>query len=1639
MKTTYSLLVVAVALLLSPAQALAQYVHTGNQTGLPPFGTFHGSNFDAVSMQNGNLHIEIPLVSAKQRGRTFTRAYVYDIPTFDIVWYPPPDPWQEGFWVVNPTDEISKWRISGSPGSYAVGYAFTEETCVNPEPDYNYFVRTNYAVWAPDGAKHPTALRFETSTYCTGNTLSAPTLDGIGMMVDISQDPPKITLKDGTQVSSFWRDSNGNLAGPLDMMNRDLLVVALVPNANCSPAAYRCEEWTVRNSSGASQIFRVEFHQKSIQTSACSTEYTPGTCYEYSGTWLLPVKLTLPNGKFYQFNWTIGGFGDLTSIDLPTGGRIEYTYTTNRYDSPDGGRYAPVTARRAVATRKVTNGAVSHTWKYTHDGWTTVRDPLGNEEVHENNYIQVGSMWSDSTMETKVRSYQGCSAVSLPDCPAAGALLRTVTKDYSGELNPQTNKLGNIRQIRETVTLESGQKTKTETDFETFTYVFNMGELGTGTFTATRLNPTERREYAFGPTAPGALVRKTSYSLLHTGNSNYLSRNIVDRVTATITRDGGGAIKAQSTNEYDVYTLGIAPSGAIQHDASFGTGFLYRGNVTAIRRWRNTDGAWLETRNQYDDLGNILSTKDPLNHTTTFSYVDSWANSACAPAGQGRIYLTEKTNALGHSESSTYNSCTGTLASSTDSNSQTTVYTYDYLDRSDVTTIPGGGEIDLDYDDDARVVTKKTKRTPTPLTYIVAKMHYDVLGRVWRDELCEDGSPACTQSIKTDTTFDGLGRKETVTNPYRSMAESTYGVTKFKYDALGRTTRLIPPDGNEAADTNLVKTEYCGNATKVIDQVGKWRRSVNDAQGRLIEVHEPNSPTATAGACVLGTDPVAKTLYTYDVLNNLLTVVQSTSRNRTFTYNSLSQLTQAGNPESGTISHTYDNDGNVLTKISPKQNQTSPTVTVTATHTYDVLHRLLTKSYNDGTTPAVSTFYDGTAPTVSGCTPSLGITNGNGRRTAMCDGAGFSAWSYDETGDILAEQRMTNGVIRSTAYAYNEDGSTKSIVYPTGQQIDYSYDATGRATSAAHAGGGTIYSSNGIYSPAGALCSVQLGTAIVATTTFNNRLQPLRMHTTSSSAPATPCDSPATTANILDYAYTFVDAAGKNNGNVIQIANGITPDRTQSFTYDELNRIKTAQSQATAGSHDWGLSFGYDIWANLLSATVTKGDDVPALSVGVSSSNKINTVTGMDYDAAGNVWHEPGKTYTYDAENRLINVAGVTYSYDGDGRRVQKSNGKLYWYGISADALVETNLSGAATDQFIFFGGERIARSKWTWIKFNIWTWVVSYYISDHLGSSRVVTSSTGTIVDDSDFYPFGGERVVTANTDNNYLFTGKERDAESGLDFFIARYYSSQYGRFFSPDEFTGGPVEVFSPNDPLPTSPLPYADIRDPQSLNKYTYTYNDPLNFVDPNGHCVGTGREGPCFVEQQMAQEQQAVEGRDGASVQSGETLLQNPPGQEDSQTNLAKRERVAALIAEKYNGSKTWAFDKKKGDHPAGTNKCSQCVNDVVKEAGAQARVTLSDGTKRPPTAGEWANPTGTIKNWRVLGPNESPKPGDVAAYRLPNPVVGATGHVGIVIKGPNGAVRDIAAHRNRVGPPMNQFRDAAKEGLKVVYRRFTGG
>jgi RHS repeat-associated protein len=259
-------------------------------------------------------------------------------------------------------------------------------------------------------------------------------------------------------------------------------------------------------------------------------------------------------------------------------------------------------------------------------------------------------------------------------------------------------------------------------------------------------------------------------------------------------------------------------------------------------------------------------------------------------------------------------------------------------------------------------------------------------------------------------------------------------------------------------------------------------------------------------------------------------------------------------------------------------------------------------------------------------------------------------------------------------------------------------------------------------------------------------------------------------------------------------------------------------------SEYWGNNYGYDAWGNLLAKTVTK---CSAENISLTALPN-NRLSGYGYDAAGNMTSDTTDQVTavYDPENRIATAtkSGITtsYSYDADGNRVEKSNGStgtLYWY-LTPGIVAESDLNGNLQSEYVFFDGERMARKDFPGN-------AVSYYFSDHLKTTNIVTDAQGNIKNESDFYPWGGELPFVANDSNHYKFTGKERDSETQLDYFGARYYSNGLGRWISAD-WSATPV------------PVPYADFGDPQSLNLYSYVRNVPTSRADADGHCDPTGQ-------------------------------------------------------------------------------------------------------------------------------------------------------------------------------------------------------
>jgi RHS repeat-associated protein len=259
----------------------------------------------------------------------------------------------------------------------------------------------------------------------------------------------------------------------------------------------------------------------------------------------------------------------------------------------------------------------------------------------------------------------------------------------------------------------------------------------------------------------------------------------------------------------------------------------------------------------------------------------------------------------------------------------------------------------------------------------------------------------------------------------------------------------------------------------------------------------------------------------------------------------------------------------------------------------------------------------------------------------------------------------------------------------------------------------------------------------------------------------------------------------------------------------------------------------------------------------------------------------------------------------------------------------------------------------------------------------------------------FARPRVLTPSR-----YTGKERDAESGLDYFGARYYASNVGRWMSPD-WAEKPEAV------------PYSDLSNPQSLNLYAYVNNNPTRSFDPDGHGLF---DSICNISGGPSCEAEV----DGSWTWRTQKAQQQNSG-EGSDSNVDKRNALASAATD-VRGSDKWA----KGSTGW---KCNIFVCNML------AKVGMSFGGKAP-NAGQWASSDpNAVPNWRVLGPKETPLEGDVASYS--HPTSDATGHVGIVTSS-NGMNPYITAagQFHIYTQDANTF--SGQGAYTLVYRRYVG-
>jgi RHS repeat-associated protein len=694
--------------------------------------------------------------------------------------------------------------------------------------------------------------------------------------------------------------------------------------------------------------------------------------------------------------------------------------------------------------------------------------------------------------------------------------------------------------------------------------------------------------------------------------------------------------------------------------------------------------------------------------------------------------------------------------------------------------------IDFFYQDYQRAVRVRRQQTwGDDAVREVKWTVYDALGAEWHGfQPTGDNDDIYVESV-----WDGMGRKLAVSNPTRVWP--TGGpYTRMKYDGLGRTISVAVPDATTGSSTT--STSYSGNAVTVTDPQGHAKTSVLDALGRVVQVQEGDGSI---------------TRYAYDARGNLTKVTQG-GQTRTFTYDGFGRLRSVRAPEAR-FDYDYDERGN-LTKSTKLADGGAGAPAVVAMG-YDSVDRIKTKTYQAGTglaaTPQVTYTYD------EGGGPNIG-------KLTTVSNAGVSATSYryNLLGHLSWSKQSTGGSDYPFEYTFDKLGYLNSITYPSGRAVKSDVDRLGLVRKvqeiapssrllAEMPSSGADYA----YAENGTLLKMNLGNGVQ----YRASVWPGSLLTKEIKA--------QTSSGLLakfhyDYGDTFRNLMPNtaNDGNVTRVSTTVPTAQgevtfSQIYDYDALDRLKSFVETSAGPSPS--QTYGYDSlgnrWVSQSSLIATNAKTPVAASDIDPGTNRVRAPKAA-YDSFGNNVSGPnGQPLVYDVEGRVAGTpdGSIRYEYDGEGHRVrQVVNG------------VET--------VFVYDGLGRLAAE---YGPPPAGTPGLNYVTSDLLGSVRLVTSESAQLVSRHDYAPFGEELTNATRTSLNvgyggadlfrHRFTGKERDSETGLDYFGARYFSSQQGRFMSPD-----PLLNLTPT------------IMDPQRWNRYAYVRNNPLRHVDPNGEDI-----------------------------------------------------------------------------------------------------------------------------------------------------------------------------------------------------------
>lgn len=746
---------------------------------------------------------------------------------------------------------------------------------------------------------------------------------------------------------------------------------------------------------------------------------------------------------------------------------------------------------------------------------------------------------------------------------------------------------------------------------------------------------------------------------------------------------------------------------------------------------------------------------DYNNPGNMISLTDPNGNSTNYSYGQGAPLPTSiSTNAGGRTLNlaRSYSPHTGALMLETDYNGNATSYSYDPIGRVTRKSNPDGTSISYTYNDMSNTIDIRDEKGEET-TYF-----YDSRGR-----LIEVRQP---ENVSTRYTYNPLSK-------ITSVRDAGGKSTGYQYDQIGRLTGITYPDGSSTG----LSYRDSQSAVDVTDGNGNITGYRYDGIGNLVEVNEANGN---------------KTRYSYDCLGNIQGIKDPRNLITTHSWTTNGKLASIKESEGSITNFTYDKNGNIKRREDGKGASIS--------YIYDELNRATAKHTSDAKFNVTYNYDE----------PSSG--NGMGMLTSVDTNWGKTIVSYDKMGRVISKARTIDSKTYLISYQYDPAGNLIKTTDPSGKSTSYAVDGLGRVTSVKReTSNGEMAIAEYRCNPSGTIAGIDYGNGAKTSYSYDNRDRVKQLQV---------LDPDGNVLVKQNMAYDPV-------GNRLSLSSHDEEDVR--YEYDNLNRLTKVSYPKDSEE------FHYDNAGNRLSLKHAFGEMEYIYD---AASNKLNQMNinshgkvRYSYDGAGNQIKEnwctgdtlrKSMTYKYDPEDRLIEMtldetllngegtkeSKSEYTYDDSGMRIKKSSPDgttVYHYDELNQVIAESDDKRQIKSSYIYANAQKIAEVKPDGS--------INYFHNDALGSPVLVTDKNAKDVQRYIYEPFGNMITSKGNGENHYTFTGKERDSESNLFYFGARYYNPILGRFISKD--------IVEPN------------YEDPQSLNRYVYAMNNPIKFIDPTG--------------------------------------------------------------------------------------------------------------------------------------------------------------------------------------------------------------